>query len=78
MVRKHVTAPKRRFEYGKCPRVDDSSSPSQGIVPYKRAPFTPNVITAKEFLYGKQTVGEVRDVLGLTTLSLRWLVRILG
>ena len=67
-MRKHVSAPKRRFERGKCPRVDDSSSPSQGTVPYQCEPFTPNTISAKSFLYGKQTDVEVRDVLGLTTL----------
>ena len=68
MVRKHISAPKRRFERGIRLWVDDSSSSSQGTIPYQHEPFTPNTISAKSFLYGKQTDVEVHDALGLTTL----------
>ena len=56
--------PRQRPDYGKRPRVDD---PSQGT-PYKRGFFTPNNITSKEYLFGKQTVEEVRNILKVTTL----------
>ena len=70
MVRKRIVVPTTRQERGKRPRVAESSTPSQGTTPstYKRKTHRTNNITSKEILYGKQTVREVCDTLGLTEL----------
>ena len=73
MEKKHIVTPTMRKERGKCARMGESSNnpPPQGNPP----PANPldtcdsehrNIINANEILFGRQTVDEVMDALGVT------------